>query len=182
MPQPSIDVQGLKEAQRALRRAGGTPQDQAKLNKDAVERLIVPRAKNEVPVRTGALKQSIRSDSTPYYGWIIAGVRTTVVYGAIVHFGWSTRGLGRTVSGTRRERRDALRSALDRQTIRTGFTSRATDKAARTSFNRPGRGAVRGGPIKPNPFIYEAIDKSTSDVFQNFERQILQRAELEGLL
>lgn len=183
----AIKIDGLAEAQKALRKAGGTPEDQAKLNRDAIETLIVPRAKVEVPVRSGKLKGTIRAgQSTPTSGYVLAGLAPSTIYAAIVHFGWSTRGLGRTVAGTRKVKRETLRTAL-RQTSFSGnssyeLTSRATNKAARYATVRAGRGVVRGGPIKPNPFFYAAIDANRQNVFDRFEAQILQRAEIEGLL
>ena len=87
-----IELQNLREMQQALRRAGGTPDDAKRMNRDVVDELIVPEAKREVPVRRGRLKDSIRSDSTAVYGYILAGSRGDVAYGGVIHFGWSTRG------------------------------------------------------------------------------------------
>lgn len=177
-----IELQNLREMQQALRRAGGTPDDAKRMNRDVVDELIVPEAKREVPVRRGRLKESIRSDSTAVYGYILAGSRGDVAYGGVIHFGWSTRGLGRLVAGTAKERRAALSSALERSSGTRTLTSRATNKAARHALGGKNRGAVRGGPIRPQPFIYDAIDHRANEVEDFYDRQLAHRFELEGLL
>jgi hypothetical protein len=199
----SIALDGLAEAQKALRKVGGTPDDQRKLNRDVVDELIIPRAKIEVPERSGKLKSTIRSDSTPALGIVLAGQVGTVRYAGVVHFGWATRGMGR--AGTRKQ----LLAALDRDSaLNVGggeFTRRAVLKATRRT--RQDRGPIvereagtgrysagshrsttvlrnrhRGGPIKPNPWFYRAIEAKAQGVQESFERQILQRARIEALV
>lgn len=199
---PSFAAEGIRELQQALRRAGGTPDDQRKLNKAVVDELIVPRSKVEVPVRSGKLKSTIRSDSTPALGIVLAGQVGTVRYAGVTHFGWATRGMGR--AGSRKQLLAALEldSALN---IGGGeFTRRAVLKATRRTKQDKGplieRGAagrysagthrstqivrnrIRGGPIKPNPWFYRAIEAKADGVQESFERQILQRARIEDLL
>lgn len=176
----SFAVENLSEVQRSLRKMGGTPADAKSMNKRIVDAVIVPAAKVEVPVRHGDLRDSIRSDSTATYGYILAGNRGDVAYAGVIHYGWSTRGLGAGRS------RKQLRSALD-ATGGGALTSRATNKAARLGkarTNREGgtKAAVRGGPIRPQPFIYEAIDGRQNDVFREYEDQLEHRARIEGLL
>lgn len=165
----------------ALRKAGGTPADAKRMNKQVVDEVIVPAAKGIVPVRSGNLKGSIDSDSTATAGYILAGDRGDIAYAGVIHFGWSTRGLGAGLGGTAKERRAALRSALEGSGSR-NLTTRATNKAARYAAARGGKGRVRGGPIPPNPFIYNAIDDRTDDVFHFYEKQLETRFEIEGLL
>jgi hypothetical protein len=178
---PALTINGLVEAQMALRKAGGTPADAKRMNKQVVDEVIVPAAKGIVPVRSGNLKGSIDSDSTATAGYILAGDRGDIAYAGVIHFGWSTRGLGAGLGGTAKERRAALRSALEGSGSR-NLTTRATNKAARYAAARGGKGRVRGGPIPPNPFIYNAIDDRTDDVFHFYEKQLETRFEIEGLL
>lgn len=180
----SLKVEGLKEAQRALKAVGGSDADARKMNRDVADEVIVPAAKRLVPERKGTLKSTIDSDSTAVYGYILAGSRGDVEYAGVIHFGWATRGLGGNLTGTAKERRATLRSALEqsgRTSTRT-LTTRSTGKAARYSLSTATRGRVRGGPIKPTPFIYEAIDERANDVYRFYEQQIEHRAEIEGLL
>lgn len=180
----AIEIDGLREALTALKRMAGTPADAKALNKLVVDKIVVPGAKIEVPVRSGGLRDSIRSDSTATYGYILAGARGDIEYGGVIHFGWATRGLGSGLGGTVKERRQALSSALDRsgQTSTRTLTKRATNKAARYAGPRGDKRAVRGGPIDPQPFIYDAIDDRQDEVFRFYEKQLEHRAEIEGLL
>jgi hypothetical protein len=179
---PALKIEGLIEAQMALRKAGGTPADAKAMNKQVVDKIIVPEAERQVPVRSGDLKASIDSDATATFGYILAGNRGDVAYAGVIHFGWSTRGLGGGLGGTVKERRSALSGALERSSSRK-LTTRATNKAARYAAPRAGgKGRVRGGPIAPQPFIYDAIDGRASEVLKAYEDQLETRFELEGLL
>jgi hypothetical protein len=178
---PALKINGLVEAQMALRKAGGTPADAKAMNRKVVDEIIVPEAKRQVPVRSGDLKASIDSDATATFGYILAGDRGTVPYAGVIHFGWSTRGLGAGLGGTVKDRRATLSSALGGSSSR-NLTTRATNKAARYAAARSGKGRVRGGPIPPNPFIYDAIDGRAGEVFHAYEKQLETRFEIEGLL
>ena len=178
---PAIEIDGLREAMEALKRMAGTPADAKALNKMVVDEIIVPGAKIEVPVRSGRLRGSIDSDATATYGYVLAGARGDIEYAGVIHFGWATRGLGSGLGGSVKQRRDTLTSALDRNSNRT-FGERAVKKAARYGGPRKGKGMVRGGPIDPQPFIYDAIDQRQGDVFRFYDKQMDQRAELLGLL
>lgn len=184
MANPTFKLDGLAEAQKALRSFGGTSADAKAMNKQAVDEVIVPPSKAGAPVRSGRLKGSIDSDSTAAHGYILAGKRGDVEYAGVIHFGWSTRGLGGNLGGTAKERRARLSTALAQsgQTSTRTLTKRATNKAARFAGDTKNRGRVRGGPIRPNPFIYEAIDGRHNDVFEFYEKQLEHRAEIEGLL
>lgn len=170
---PSIELDGLREALDALKKMGGSPADAKSLNKQVVDDVIVPGAKRNVPVRSGNLKASIDSDATATFGYILAGNRGEVEYAGVIHFGWSTRGLGSGLQGTLKDRRSTLRSARDR--------SSGSSLGAR-SINKAARNRARGGPISPQPFIYDAIDSRISEVFAAYEDQLEHRAEIAGLL
>jgi hypothetical protein len=172
---PKIEIEGLREAMEALKRMGGSPQDAKSLNKQVVEEVVEPGARRQVPVRSGRLKASIDSDATAMYGLILAGNKGDVRYAGVIHFGWSTRGLGGGLPGTLKERRKALQSALGRSQG-SALGKRSINKAARYS------GRVRGGPIAPNPFVYRAIDDRVPAIFKAYEEQLEHRAEIAGLL
>lgn len=210
MPQPTIELEGLKEAQRAMRSFGGGGPEAKIMNKAVVDKLLIPPSKTNAPKRSGRLAGSVRSDASATYGYVLAGVKGPIEYAGIIHFGWSTRGLGRNkLSGDVRRRRDALRTALETDKRanfeRSPLTKRSIDKAARLSMDKTTvlkerdtstgrfvkggktlgtvtRRAVRGGPIKPNPFIYDAIDSKRNAVFEEYEQQLEQRARIEDLL
>lgn len=179
---PFIELETLRQMMEALKNVGGTPADQKALNLSAASEEIVPRAKVEVPVRSGNLRDSIRADATAVFGIILAGHRLELPYGSVVHFGWATRGLGRLAKGdTAAQKRKTLRSAQAHSGAQ-AFSNSAINKAARQAVGGPGRNPVRGGPIRPQPFIYEAIDARADAVERTFEAQIMHRAALELLL
>lgn len=184
MAAPTFKLDGLAEAQKALRAFGGTSADAKAMNKQVVDEVIVPPSKAGAPVRSGRLRASIGSDSTATHGIITAGGQGDVRYAGVIHFGWSTRGLGGNLGGAAKERRARLSTALGQsgQTSTRTLTKRATNKAARLAGGTKTRGRVRGGPIRPNPWIYEAIDGRHGDVFEFYEKQLEHRAEIEGLL
>lgn len=197
-----LKVEGLVELQAALREFGGSGPEAKTLNRHIVDTVLVPPSKVEVPKRSGKLAASIRSDASPTYGYILAGIAGTIPYGPIIHFGWSTRGLGRgQLTGGLRKRQAQLDTA--NLAVGGGLSKRAVNKAAAQTMPKfrkelardPATGeyrstgrkvlvrqAVRGGPIPPNPFIYRAIDARRQDVFAEYERQLEHRAKVEGLL
>lgn len=202
MPGPSISLEGFDDVRKALVAYGGTGPDAKALNRHVVDEVLIPPSKVEAPKRSGKLSRSIRADASPTYGYILAGVAGSVPYGPVIHYGWSTRGLGRgKLTGSITNRRSQLDVA--NMASGGGLSKRATNKAARQSmakyrkelardpitgeFRSTGRKvlvrqAVRGGPIKPNPFIYRAIDARRQDVLDEYESQLNTRAKIEGLL
>lgn len=171
---PKIEIEGLREAMEALKRMGGSPQDAKSLNKQVVEEVVEPGARRQVPVRSGRLKASIDSDATAMYGLILAGNKGDVRYAGVIHFGDATRGLGRGVSGSLKERRAKLQSAVAGSSG-SALGRKSANKAAR-------RNRQRGGPIAPNPFVYRAIDGRIPQIMRAYEDQLEQRAEIAGLL
>lgn len=171
---PTIEIDGLREALDALKRMGGTPQDAKSLNRQVAEEIVEPGARREVPVRSGRLKSTIDSDATATYAYILAGSRGEVRYAGVIHFGDATRGMGRGVTGTLKERRSKLQSAVS-SSSGSALGRRSANKAAR-------RNMQRGGPIAPNPFVYRAIDDRIPQIFRSYEEQLEHRAEIVGLL
>lgn len=179
---PFIELEKLQAMMDALKAVGGTPADQKAMNLEVTRDEIVPRAKVEVPVRSGDLRDSIRADATAVFGIILAGHRLEIPYGSVIHFGWATRGLGRLAQGdTAAQKRKSLKAA-QMHSGRMSLAGSTLNKAARQAVGGPGRNPVRGGPIRPQPFIYEAIDARADAVVHNFEAQIMHRAALEMLL
>jgi hypothetical protein len=84
-----IEVEGLKELSRALKRMDGNIKDLTKVNRDAAG-LVATRAQALVPVRSGRLKKSIRPGASKSRGYIAAGGRK-VPYAGPIHFGWHRR-------------------------------------------------------------------------------------------
>ena len=89
MAQPAIQVVGMRELRRDLRRVGDRDLNDAliRLNRD-LAREITNRALPLVPVRTGALQASVRSSGN-LSGAIGRAGRASVPYAAAVHWGRS---------------------------------------------------------------------------------------------
>jgi hypothetical protein len=87
----SIEVQGVKVLQQKLKRMDDGTVDELKkvylYSADLVFRNALPR----VPVRSGALRASVRKAATKRGGWVRAGSRRQVPYAGPVHFGWPNR-------------------------------------------------------------------------------------------
>ena len=183
-----IELDGLIEAQKALRKAAGTPAAAKALNLHIVETELIPPSKTFAPVRSGRLRDSIIADASPQYGYIVAGKKWGLKYASVIHFGWATRGIGRGklkggVTARRRQLLEANAKLAD-----SGISDKALKRAGTRSLERRRkdgtliRHAVRGGPIKPNPFVYEAIDARHMDVMWAYDAAIETRYRLEGLL
>lgn len=187
-PTISFEMQGLIDAQRALRRAGGNADAAKQLNRTIVQQQLVPPSKALVPVRSGRLRNSIRADSSPQYGYILAGKKLGVPYAGVIHFGWATRGLGagKLKGGSRTRGKQLLLAA--RLVGTPGIGDKALKRAGTRSMvakRKDGsikRHAIRGGPIKPNPFIYRALDLRRAAVFRAYDLAIQTKFEIEGLL
>ena len=170
--QVKIEVDGLKEARAAVRKAGGSLEDLEKVNRDAAE-LIQADAVRRAPRRSGRLRAAIEVQASATTGKVIGSGQ--LVYLPVVHFGWVTRNATRGLS--RRQAQETLGEALTRRSINKSF--RASQD--RTIFHRDrttgyrevvGRKrGVRGGPIKPRPFLYEAADARVDEVFLRYEKQ-----------
>lgn len=192
----ALKLDGLAELRKALR--GVAAEDRKQVNREIADRLVIPEAKREAPHRSGRLRESIKADATATMALILAGARGAVEYAGVIHFGWSTRGLGRGRSLA------DLRAAAAGAGVTSALGDSAIRKAARlgkvrerkiierTESGRYVKGgrvlgtsrtlAVRGGPIRPNPWIYEAIDARSDEVFGAYEQQLEERFRIEGLL
>lgn len=87
--QPTIQVQGLKEFARALRRVDAAAAKQIRIVNNDAAGLVVDRARPKIPARTGRARASLRLRSTrtlvrvaaggdraPWYPWLDWGGRT----------------------------------------------------------------------------------------------------------
>ena len=89
-----IKVDGIKGLQKQLR-ATADKDMQKKVraaNKDAAS-IVADEAKNKVPVRSGALRNSIGARGTNKAATVKAGSAARVPYAGPVHFGWRARGI-----------------------------------------------------------------------------------------
>ena len=88
-------IRGMASSLQNLAREGAGDNELDKKMKaasKAAAEAIVPSAKKAVPVISGALQRSIKSDATRRYGRIIAGTPTRVPYALAVHRGTYRKG------------------------------------------------------------------------------------------
>jgi len=116
-PSDSVKIEGLSKLQKDLRKLSTDALDLNKqeflsTNKKVAE-IIIDESKKYIPVRSGALAQSVRNASTKKSAKIRAG-SVAVPYAGPIHFGWPSRG------------------------------------------------------IRPNPFLYDAIDRRRDEVRERY--------------
>lgn len=88
----AIQVVGLRELRRDLRRLGDDAVDGLKGIHQKSADMVMQAALPRVPVRTGRLKQTVRSSGTRTGGTVRAGFKR-VPYAGPIHFGWRDRGI-----------------------------------------------------------------------------------------
>lgn len=158
-----IEVDGLKEARAAVKKAGGSLEDLERVNREAIDPWL-KEARRRVPRRTGRLARSIDAEVTPTTGKVVADA-AAVPYGPVVHFGWVTRNKARGM--TRKEAQARFEGTLTRSTINKAFRQ---TKARKKKTGQQVK-AVRGGPIRPQPWMWEAADAKVEEVFRRYEKQ-----------
>ena len=103
-PKALIEAGGIRALARSMRimEDKELSNEMRAASKAAAEK-IVPYAKAAVPVKTGALRASIKADATQRYGRIIAGTPTKVDYARLVHRGhfMGSGGRGRKYPGVK---------------------------------------------------------------------------------
>lgn len=111
MPKPAIQVEGLDELRRALRivKDKGLDDEMRAVHKDLAEH-VLRLAQPKVPVRTGALKRSLRASGTVRDAIGRVGNRS-VPYAAAVHWGHGTGNVSVVQHGT--QSRHASRRHVD---------------------------------------------------------------------
>lgn len=87
-----VEIQGLKETQRALRGLSKDTRDDMKEVHRRAGEIVVDGVQIFVPVRTGALLASIKSNPTQRQGRVRIG-SLSVLYAGAVHFGWPARNI-----------------------------------------------------------------------------------------
>lgn len=168
----SYQVDGLREARAAVRKAGGSLDDLTAVNRDAAE-IIQKDAVRRAPRRSGKLARHVFVEATPTTGKIV-GSATTLPYFGVVHFGWVSRNASKGLS--RKTAQQALHGVLTRRSINKTVAGQKDrlifyrDKTTGYREVRGVRGKIRGGPIKPNPFMFDAQDARIEDVFKRYEK------------
>jgi hypothetical protein len=103
MSKDSIRVSGLNRAIRALKDVGVPGAEIAKAGKESAE-VVAAEARTLVPVRSGALRNSIRTGAQQRKVIVRAG-GAKVPYANPIHWGWFKRGIkpnqffGRAIGG-----------------------------------------------------------------------------------
>lgn len=88
---PAIEVEGSRELRAALKRFDDRLDDLKEVHADAGE-LVADAARPLVPVESGALLDSIRTDRRASGASVLAG-RSTIPYAPPIHFGWAARNI-----------------------------------------------------------------------------------------
>jgi HK97 gp10 family phage protein len=88
MAESGIKVVGLNEAIRALR-AIGVPSAEIGAASQQAGELVASTARSLVPVRTGALRSTIKAKKIARKVVVSAGNNTKVPYANPIHFGWN---------------------------------------------------------------------------------------------
>lgn len=114
-----LKIEGLREVQRDLRKLSEATKKEMKATHQKAAEIVVGESKKYVPVRTGALANSIRAAATMRGGRVRVG-SASVPYAGPIHFGWPAR------------------------------------------------------RIKPQPFIYEALDPRRNEIAQLYAERIGQ--------
>lgn len=86
----AIEIRGLRELQRTLRRFSEDAVDELRDTNAAAAKIVEREADRRVPVRSGKLKSTVRSSGQKTKGVVRVG-RKSVPYAGPIHFGWSTR-------------------------------------------------------------------------------------------
>lgn len=91
MTKPGVQVEGAARLRRTLKAAGSDLQDLKDAHAKAAG-IAETAAEQLVPVRSGALRASLRSSGTQSGGIIRAG-GASVPYAAPIHWGWAARNI-----------------------------------------------------------------------------------------
>lgn len=167
-----VELEGLAEAQRDMRKYGASLDDMRDLYQ-RVGDIGAEGGRRQAPVRTGRAKASTRGEGRPGFAIVKAG-GPALPWVPPVHFGWTTRGLGRGRSAEELIGALGSRSRHRRNAKAGAFTDKALRKAARSQNRKSNavKGKVRGGPIRPNPWIYEGLDLNWSKIIDAADRHL----------
>lgn len=92
MVRPAVEIEGLNKLLRALEKLDDEAKQSFKDVGGRVGRLVAEQAREEVPVRSGALQRTIRAANTGRGAKIRAG-SARVPYAGPIHFGWRARNI-----------------------------------------------------------------------------------------
>jgi hypothetical protein len=88
----TVEIEGLAKLQRELKQAGEDLQDLKKAGGKAAL-IVLAEAKRRAPVRSGALKKSLRKSVTKTSAGVLGGKALVVPYANPIHWGWPDRGI-----------------------------------------------------------------------------------------
>lgn len=86
----TVTIQGIDKLRRALVKLDDAAKEDFKAAGKAAAEIVEKQARNEVPTRSGNLKNTIRSSGQQRGGVVSAG-RAKVPYAGPIHFGWGRR-------------------------------------------------------------------------------------------
>lgn len=86
------EIQGLREVQKALKQLGDATKKEMKSTHLKAAEIVVGASKRFVPIKTGALAQSIRAAAVQSGGRVRVG-SASVPYAGPIHFGWPARSI-----------------------------------------------------------------------------------------
>lgn len=89
MARPVVEIDGLRELRKQLRKAGD---DMAELKAANAEAAATVQGAARAPQRTGRLAGSVRSTGTKTAGIVRAG-RKAIPYAGPIHYGWPARNI-----------------------------------------------------------------------------------------
>lgn len=91
MAEASIQVDGLDELRRLVRKAPPEIRKQLRATNKAAAEIVAAEARVLVPVRSGRLRSSIKATAGQKEASVKAGTAARVPYAGPVHFGWPGR-------------------------------------------------------------------------------------------
>jgi HK97 gp10 family phage protein len=86
-----LQIEGLREVQRDLRRLGDSTKTEMKETHREAGEVVARVAKTLAPVRTGRLASTIISSPTQRQGRVRVGRGQSIPYAGPIHFGWPAR-------------------------------------------------------------------------------------------
>ena len=86
------EIEGLREVQKALKQLGDATKKEMKSTHLKAAEIVVGASKRFVPIKTGALAQSIRPAAVMSGGRVKVG-SASVPYAGPIHFGWPARSI-----------------------------------------------------------------------------------------
>jgi hypothetical protein len=125
---PAYRIEGARELRKQLRAASGDLSDLKAAHAEA-GRIVEPVAKGRVPVRSGALRASVRSSGTATTAVIRAGY-ARVPYARPIHWGWPARNIRRNAFAWDAIKETQPRWMLAYKRAVDGILSRVRGKAA----------------------------------------------------